>query len=143
MNEPEKLGKEEKRKSFLDKMSSTMDTDSIVGKMSAGLGSGFIESIVKQLDPFIDPMLKGVTEALGDDETMILLRRNKKDGKAYVHIIDTSKVKAFSIEEDGILDTIDGANFIKSILSGDLKEMSSKLNKIDSSATKQLESPKH
>jgi hypothetical protein len=96
------------------------DKDSIIAKMQSGLGAGFLESIIKQLDPFIEPMITGITESLGNDETMILLRRNKADGKAYVYLIDTSKIESFKIQGEGIKQTIDAGAFVKSMLSGDL-----------------------
>lgn len=119
---------EEKKSGFslFSKLGESGDPNSIVSKMQEGLGIEFLEGLIKQLDPFIDPMIQGVTESLGDDEIMILLRRNKKDGKAYVHVIDTSKVESFKIRENGIIDTIAGGDFVKSMLSGDLKNMINK-----------------
>lgn len=117
---------EKKGFSIFDKMGDSTDENSIINKMQGALGAEFLEGVIKQLDPFIDPMIQGITESLGDDEKMILLRRNKKDGKAYVHVIDTSKVESFKIKENGIIETIAGADFIKSMLSGDLKEMMTK-----------------
>lgn len=118
----------EEKKSFniLSKLGGNGDPNSIVSKMQEGLGMEFLEGLIKQLDPFIDPMIQSITESLGDDEIMILLRRNKKDGKAYVHIIDTSKVESFKIKENGIIDTVAGGDFVKSMLSGDLKDLLNK-----------------
>jgi len=115
---------------FLSKIMGNMeDENSIIGKMSSGLGTEFLEGIIKQLDPFVEPMIQGITEALGNDEKMVLLRRNKKDGKAYVHIIDTSKVMSFQIAPEGIIETVAGGDFIKSMLSGDLKNIMNKEEK--------------
>lgn len=117
---------EKKQFSILSKLGGNGDPNSIVSKMQEGLGIEFLEGLIKQLDPFIDPMIQGITESLGDDEIMILLRRNKKDGKAYVHIIDTSKVESFKIKENGIIDTVAGGDFVKSMLSGNIKDLLNK-----------------
>jgi hypothetical protein len=109
---------EEKKKSFMDKMSN--DPNSLVGKMQSGMGADFLEGIISKITPFIDPMIDGVAESLGDDEIMCLLRKNKKDGKLYVHVIETASVTKFELKEGAIKQVIDGKEFINTVLSGNL-----------------------
>lgn len=98
------------------------DPNSIVGKMQAGMGADFLEGIIGKIKPFIDPMLEEISNQLGDDETMVLLRKNVEHNKLYVYIIDTSKVKAFELDKDEpFKQVIDGADFIEQVLSGKLE----------------------
>jgi hypothetical protein len=115
---------EEKEKSLAKKMAN--DPNSIVGKAMAGMGADFLEGIVGKLKPFIEPMIEGISGEFGDDEIMCILRKNKKDGKLYVHVIEVSGITAFNLKEGAIKQVIDGADFINTVLSGDLKLLDKK-----------------
>ena len=110
----------EKKKTLLSKMGSA-DPNSMFAKMSSGLGADFLEGVLKKLEPYIDPMLEGIAEALGEDETLCILRKNKKDGQLYVYVVDVSKITAFDLEEGGMKQVIHGSDFITKMLSGDIK----------------------
>lgn len=97
------------------------DKDSIVGKMNESLGKEFLEGILTKIKPFISPMISGIGDALGDDEYMCILKKNKKDGRPYVHIIETNKVKKFVVED--VKEVIDAEDFINVVLSGDIADM--------------------
>lgn len=102
------------------------DPDSMMGKMMGSMGEDFLMGIVSKIQPFISPMIQSISEEFGDDEIMCILRKNNKDGRMYVHVIETAGVKAFSLEEGALRHVIDGEDFIQKVLSGGLGDIFNK-----------------
>ena len=94
------------------------------------MGRDFIESLVENFLPMIEPHLKPakkkLDEFLGEDENWVLLRRPKgQDTKVY--IFDASKIESFK-HNKAIKKTHDVEEFLQLLLTGRLGELFDKFS---------------
>lgn len=82
--------------------------------------SSFIESIVPKVLPFVNPMMKGITDSFGDDEFIIVGKKNVKQNKVFIHIIKSKDVQKFEVAK--ITKVIEMSEFFQKALSGEVKQ---------------------
>jgi len=82
--------------------------------------SSFIEGIVPKLLPYIEPMMAGIAEAFGNDEFIIVGRKNIKNNKVFIHIVKSKNVQKFEVAK--ISKIIELSEFFTKALSGEMKQ---------------------
>ena len=110
---------EENKESIMSKLGG--EDGSFLKMMQDTAGKEVLATIIPQLEPFIDPMLEGIGEALGDDENWVLLRKVK--GVRMVCIIKAALVESFKIKEGGVHKEIHAKDFVKSMLNKDIDNL--------------------
>ena len=99
-------------------MSSSVDK--IMEKQKEDNMKSIIESLLPQIRPYVSPMIEGVEEAFGDNAYLCVMKR-EKDGKCYIHVIETPNIESFKVSE--IKSTVKFEDFLELLLSGEIKDM--------------------
>lgn len=96
------------------------------GEMQSEVLEGALElampKILKMIKPFVEPGLKKLSTELGDDEKILLLRKDKETGILVFFVIETNTVKAFELTANPkvILPIDKPLDFIEKLIKGDI-----------------------
>jgi hypothetical protein len=80
-----------------------------------------VEGLLPKIMPFIQPMIEGIEKSFGEDEHMLVIRKNKKSGKVVIHAMKTTDVESFKVSKISKSILLD--EFLKSLLSGNIDEV--------------------
>lgn len=101
----------------------------IIKQQEADAGLFFLEGLIHKLAPQIAGMNDKISEYLGDNEKIIILRKKDKNSPPVVITFDTAKYleivfnkgdvkKLFTAEPEAILNSTDVGQFLQNLLTG-------------------------
>ena len=82
--------------------------------------ASFIEGLLPKILPMIEPMMEGITEAFGDNEFIIVGKKDVKKNKVFMHIIKSNDIESFKTKK--IAKSVELSDFFQKALSGEVKQ---------------------
>lgn len=90
-----------------------------------------IEGAIPKIKPFLEPAMAKMNEWLGDDDKLVVIRKNKGqsakviifDNKKGEYEIKSGENKSFTADKDSIIGVFDIEEFMTKIISGDISKL--------------------
>lgn len=90
-----------------------------------------IEGAIPKIKPFLEPAMNKMNEWLGDDDKLIVIRKNKgKSAKVIIfnnkkgeYEIKSGKDKLFTADKESIIGVFDIEEFMTKIIGGDISKL--------------------
>jgi len=90
-----------------------------------------VESAIPKIKPFLEPAMAKMNEWLGDDEKLVVIRKNKGqsakviifDNKKGEYEIKSGENKSFTADKESIIGVFDIEEFMTKIINGDISKL--------------------